>query len=144
MEPVISIADVRDAEGILKLQYLFYQTEAEIYDDYAIPPLAQTLENLPAEFETHRILAAKLGDEVAGSARGRLESGACHVGRLIVHPRCQGLGLGTRLMHEIEGCFTEAVRCELFTGHLSKENLRLYERLRYSEFRREEPKSKTG
>ena len=37
MELPIEQACVRDAERILKLQYLCYQTEAELYDDYAIP-----------------------------------------------------------------------------------------------------------
>lgn len=138
MEIIITDAGVRDAERILKLQYLCYQTEAEIYGDYSIPPLAQTLESLLAEYGTHQIFVAKLGDEVVGSVRGRLESGACHIGRLIVHPRFQRRGLGTRLMREIEGRFAGAARYELFTGHLSEDNLRLYERLGYCEFRRED------
>jgi ribosomal protein S18 acetylase RimI-like enzyme len=129
MELTIAAADVRDAGQILDLQYLCYQTEAELYDDYAIPPLTQNLASLLAEYETRQILAAKLADEVVGSVRGRLADDACAIGRLIVHPRVRRRGIGTRLMHEIEKHFSDAVRYELFTGHLSEGNLRLYGRL---------------
>jgi hypothetical protein len=36
----ISPAAVDDAEAILALQRLAYQSEAAIYDDFTIPPLA--------------------------------------------------------------------------------------------------------
>jgi hypothetical protein len=41
-------------------------------------------------------------------------------------------------MREIEASFPDARRYELFTGHLSEGNLRLYRRLGYEEFREEE------
>ena len=34
MDPIILQARVRDAEAILKLQYLCYQTEAALYGNY--------------------------------------------------------------------------------------------------------------
>jgi hypothetical protein len=40
-------------------------------------------------------------------------------------------------MREIEASFPEAERYELFAGHLSEGNLRLYRRLGYEEFREE-------
>jgi ribosomal protein S18 acetylase RimI-like enzyme len=135
--PAIKPARFVDAEQILKLQHLCYQTEAELYGDWQIPPLTQTLQSLHAEYETHRLLTAYLGSEVVGSVRGRLIDGTCHIGRLIVHPRLQRRGLGTRLMRAIEEDFTAADRYELFTGHLSENNLRLYRRLGYTGFREE-------
>jgi ribosomal protein S18 acetylase RimI-like enzyme len=138
MDLIIEPAHVREAQQILKLQYLCYQAEAELYDDYTIPPLTQTLWSLLGEYDTHRVLAARLGDEVVGSVRGRLVDGTCHIGRLIVHPRIQGRGLGTRLTRAIEEYFPAADRYVLFTGHLSEVNLRLYNKLGYTEFRKEE------
>jgi ribosomal protein S18 acetylase RimI-like enzyme len=135
--PIIRSARACDAERILKLQYLCYQTEAKLYEDYAIPPLAQTLGSLLGEYDTHEILAARRGNEVVGSVRGRLVDGTCHIGRLIVHPRLQRRGLGARLMYTIEEYFASTDRYELFTGHLSEANLHLYRRLGYSEVRRE-------
>ncbi|MCA1731412.1 MAG: GNAT family N-acetyltransferase [Actinobacteria bacterium] len=134
---VVEPARAHDAEQILELQYLCYRTEAELYDDYAIPPLTQTLGSLLGEYDTHQVLAARLKDEVVGSVRGRLDEGTCHIGRLIVNPRLQRRGLGTRLMRAIEEHFATAERYELFTGHLSEVNLRLYRGLGYTEFRKE-------
>lgn len=57
--------------------------------------------------------------------------------RLIVHPDHQGRGLGTALMHRLEGAFPEARRAELFTGQQSERNIHLYERLGYRIFRQE-------
>jgi ribosomal protein S18 acetylase RimI-like enzyme len=135
METRIVPARVRDAEAILKLQYLCYQTEAALYDDYTIAPLVQSLADLLAEYDTHRILVIRYGEEVVGSVRGQLVDGTCHIGRLCVHPRLQGQGLGTQLMHIIETDFIEAKRYELFTGHRSEQNLHLYHRLGYTDFR---------
>jgi ribosomal protein S18 acetylase RimI-like enzyme len=135
VELSIEPACAGDAEQILKLQYLCYQTEAALYHGWAIPPLAQALGDLLSEYDDHTVLVARLGDEVVGSVRARLQEGTCHVGRLIGHPRLQRRGLGTRLMREIEACFPEAERYELFTGHLSEGNLRLYSNLGYQRFR---------
>ena len=133
----IAPARVDEAGQILKLQRLSYRTEAALYDDWTLPPLTQTLRELLEQYDDHAILAARLGDEVVGSVRARLKDGTCYVGRLVVHPRLQRRGLGTRLMREIEASFPAARRYELFTGHLSEGNRRLYRRLGYQEFREE-------
>ncbi len=137
LQPTIGPAERREAEQVLALQLLCYQSEAALYDDWTIPPLTQTLFDLIQEYDTHRILVARLGDEVVGSVRGRLRDQTCHVGRLIVHPRLQRRGLGGRLLGTIECVFSEATRCELFTGDRSEHNLRLYLRHGYRECRRE-------
>ncbi len=135
MELSIEPARVGDAEQILKLQYLCYQTEAVLYHDRAIPPLTQTLRDLLSEYDGHTVLVARLGDEVVSSVRARLQDRTWHVGRLIVHPRLQRRGLGTRLVRKIEACFPKAERYELFTEHLSEGNLGLYSNLGYQQFR---------
>jgi ribosomal protein S18 acetylase RimI-like enzyme len=137
MEPIILPARVREAEAILKLQYLCYQTEAALYDDYTIAPLTQSLTDLLCEYDTHALLVARFGEEIVGSVRGQQRSETCYIGRLIVHPRFQRRGLGTRLMHAIEEHFGHAARYELFTGHQSEDNLRLYRKLGYTRFREE-------
>jgi hypothetical protein len=48
MEHLVVPARVRDAEALLKLQYLCYQTEAALYSDYTIAPLVQSLAELLA------------------------------------------------------------------------------------------------
>lgn len=137
MEPIILQARVRDAEALLKLQYFCYQTEAALYEDYTIAPLTQSLTDLLSEYDTHSILVARLGEEIVGSVRGQLCEATCHIGSLIVHPRLQGRGLGTKLMYAMEEHFSNATRYELFTGYRSEGNLHLYRKLGYTLFREE-------
>ncbi|MFC5803746.1 GNAT family N-acetyltransferase [Streptomyces formicae] len=130
MSVTISAATAQDAEAILKLQYLCYQTEAELYGDYGIEPLTQTLDDLRAELGRGHALVARLGDEVIASVRGEIDqAGTARIAKLIVHPRMQRHGLGGRLLDAIEAHFAgdpAAKRFQLFTGHRSEGNLRLY------------------
>ena len=57
--------------------------------------------------------------------------------RLIVHPDCRRRGIGTALLGYVELAFPDAKRFELFTGHRSEDNIRLYERVGYRTFRQE-------
>jgi ribosomal protein S18 acetylase RimI-like enzyme len=128
---VISQATSADATEILDLQKLAYQSEAAIYQNYTIEPLMQTLAEITAEMQSRLFLKAVADGAILGSVRGHLEQGTCYIGRLIVHPAYQNRGLGTTLMREIEGCFPQAERYELFTGHRSERNLYLYRKLGY-------------
>jgi GNAT superfamily N-acetyltransferase len=58
--------------------------------------------------------------------------------RLAVAPNKQGCGVGTALMRAAETRFPAANRFELFTGHKSAKNLRLYQKLGYREFKRKQ------
>jgi ribosomal protein S18 acetylase RimI-like enzyme len=137
MSVTISTASHEDAENILKLQYLCYQREAELYNDYTIEPLTQTLAELRDELGDGCVLVAKLGSEVVGSVRGTVDDdGTARIGKLIVHPRMQRHGLGGRLLGAIEDRLAaerEAKRFRLFTGHRNEGNLRLYRRLGYAQ-----------
>ncbi|MGW4380771.1 GNAT family N-acetyltransferase [Kitasatospora sp. NPDC004531] len=136
MSVIIAAARPDEAEQILKLQYLGYQSEAELYSDWSLEPLTQSLESLRAELADHRVLVARLGEEVVGTARGWVdENGVGQIGRLVVHPRMQRHGLGRRLLTALEEQLVEdgaSGGFELFTGHRSN-SLRLYRRLGYRE-----------
>ncbi|WP_128378344.1 GNAT family N-acetyltransferase [Streptomyces cavernae] len=136
MSVTISAATERDAEQILKLQFLCYQSEAELYGDYSIEPLTQPLDSLKGELESGTVLVARLGAEVVASVRGAVDAdGTARIDKLIVHPRMQGHGLGGRLLAAIEERLrTEgaAKRFQLFTGHRSEHNLRLYRKHGYA------------
>lgn len=137
MSVTISAATEGDAEKILKLQYLCYQAEAELYGDYGIEPLTQTLDALRAELAQGTVLVARLGEEIVGSVRGMMDTDStARIGKLIVHPRLQRHGLGGRLLRAIEerlAAEKEAKRYRLFTGHRSEVNLRLYRKLGYEQ-----------
>jgi ribosomal protein S18 acetylase RimI-like enzyme len=143
MSVTISTADDSDAEKILKLQYLCYQGEAELYGDYTIEPLTQTLGQLQAELSEGVVLVARLGPEVVGSVRGAVDDdGTARIGKLIVHPRLQRHGLGGRLLAALEVRLAEeaeAKRYRLFTGHRSQVNLRMYRKLGYEQVGAAEP-----
>ena len=130
-------AGVEDAAVILDLQKRAYQSEAEIYGEYTIPPLTQTLEQLEADFESQSFLKATLDGQIVGSVRAMLAGDSCLTGRLIVAPAFQNRGIGTRLLKEIEQLFPGAKRFELFTGERSERNLYLYRREGYRPFRSE-------
>ncbi|MET9960128.1 GNAT family N-acetyltransferase [Streptomyces sp. NPDC006326] len=135
MSVTISAAAAEDTEQILKLQYLAFQREAELYGNYRIQPLTQTLDSLKAELATDTVLVARLGDEVVGTVRGNVdEDGTGRIAKLCVHPRLQGHGLGARLLSAVEEALTGhggPTRFRLHTGHKSESNLRLYRKAGY-------------
>jgi ribosomal protein S18 acetylase RimI-like enzyme len=136
MSVTTSVATEDDAERILKLQYLCYQGEAELYGDWAIEPLTESLESVRSELKDRHMLVARLGDEVVGAVRGWVdEDGVGRIGRLCVHPRMQRHGLGTRLVRAMEALLAATEprprSFRLCAGHRSVGNLRLYQRLGY-------------
>ncbi|MGC9396568.1 MAG: GNAT family N-acetyltransferase [Anaerolineae bacterium] len=127
-----------DLEVILSLQKLAYRSEAERYNDFSLPPLLQTLEEIQADFAQMAFFKAAAGERIVGSVRGYVKDGTCYIGRLIVHPDVQNRGIGTRLMQTLEQHFNVARRFELFTGHKSEQALHLYHKLGYREFKRQD------
>ncbi|WP_367040072.1 GNAT family N-acetyltransferase [Streptomyces sp. Je 1-332] len=136
MSVTISEAGGQDAEKILKLQYLCYQSEAELYGDYSIEPLTQSLDSIKDELTAGSVLVARLGDEVVASVRGTVDAdGTARINKLIVHPRLQRHGLGGRLLDAIEGRLGAGgtTKCfQLYTGHRSEQNLQLYRKHGYA------------
>jgi ribosomal protein S18 acetylase RimI-like enzyme len=128
----ISVASVFDAEAVLALQRLAYESEARLYGDWTIPPLTQTIESLRDEIATSVVLKATAEERLVGSVRARVTSGVCAIGRLIVHPDFQRRGLGSKLLQDVEARFPGAARFELFTGSRSEANVRLYQRHGYT------------
>jgi phosphoribosylanthranilate isomerase len=133
----IEVACREDLPEILELQKLAFQGEAALNNDFTIPPLVQTLEQIEQEFAGRTFLKALHAGELVGSVRANLEEGTCYIGRLIVHPQRQNLGIGTQLMDAIETHFAGARRYELFTSEHSLRNLYLYQKLDYRIFRQE-------
>jgi ribosomal protein S18 acetylase RimI-like enzyme len=128
----IQPAAATDATQILALQTLAYESEARLYEDWTIPPLTQTLESLLSQIRNETVLKALDAQLIVGSVRATVSDNVCQIGRLMVHPSHQGLGIGTALMQAIEARFPAVSGFELFTGNRSEANIRLYVRLGYA------------
>lgn len=124
-----------DAGEVLTLQRAAYVSEARLYGDPELPPLVQSLAELARELEGPA-LGLRLGTRLVAAVRWSVAGDVARIGRLVVAPDLQGRGLGTSLLREAEEA-SGARRFELFTGHLSEANLRLYRREGYVEDRRE-------
>jgi ribosomal protein S18 acetylase RimI-like enzyme len=132
----IIAAKIGDAEKILSIQKLAYRSEAELYGDFNIEPLKQTVNDVEKAFEDYLILKYIEDGELVGSVRAFQKDGTCHIGKLMVHPDFQNKGIGKALMKEIESRFNTE-RFELFTGSKSEKNIRFYEKLGYPGFKTE-------
>ncbi|MEV0389979.1 GNAT family N-acetyltransferase [Nonomuraea sp. NPDC050643] len=134
---MIERAAAADAGEILTLQRAAYVAEAQLYGDPFIPPLVESLEQIRKIIDTAIVLKALDAGRIVGAVRGQLSGTTCRVGRLVVAPDRQGQGLGTALLRALHEQVPEAEAFDLFTGHLSDGNLRLYRRLGYRETSRE-------
>jgi N-acetylglutamate synthase-like GNAT family acetyltransferase len=136
-EIYIKPAIVSEVQKILDIQKEAYLSEAEIYDDYHIPPLTQTLKEIELDFENHKFYVAKLAGRIVGSVNIKVEGNTGHIGRLIVAPNIQNQGIGSMLMDYVESAHSELEAFELFTGHRSERNLSFYIKRGYQEFKRQ-------
>ena len=121
---------------LLRLQKRCYVSEAAIYNDYAIQPLRQTLEELCTELEQGSVcLVAWQEQTIIGSVRGYVKDATGYIHKLIVAPEYQNQGIGKQLMYQMETALAPVTRYELFTGSKSVKNLLLYQKLGYRAFR---------
>lgn len=132
---MIERAGVEDAEAILTMQKESYVSQAEIYNDYSLLPLVETLEETKKDIEKRIILKALVEGRIVGAVRVLVEGDTCYIGKLCVHPDFQKQGIGRKLIYEVEKTFTSAKRFELFAGTKSLDNIRLYEKLGYKKFK---------
>lgn len=111
-----------------------YQSEADLFESRDIPPLKQTLDEIILEYNEGVILKVKIDSSIIGSVRAVLKNDTVYIGKLMVHPDFRRMGIGKKLLLEIEDYFPGR-RYELFTSTRSKDNIRLYESLGYKFFK---------
>lgn len=134
----IETAAVADAEEILALQKLVYQNEAELYNDFSMSPLRQSLEEMREDIRNMVVLKAVMSETIVGSVRARQQAGSAYIGRLVIHPLYQTLGIGHQLLRAIEERFPGVQRFETFTGHKSRRRIHFLETQGYRFVRSEE------
>ena len=133
----IDIASKSDLKEILDLQKEVYVSEAQIYNDFNIPPLTETIDEIEESYKNHVFLKASRDGKVLGSVRAIEIDGVCQIGRLIVKQKHQNQGLGAMLLNEIESRFPNSEIYELFTGDKSEKNLYLYQKCGYQVVRQQ-------
>ena len=140
MQYIIQKAEAADFPEIFELQHLAYLSEAQIYNDYTIQPLTQSVEEAAVDFQSGLVLKAvsNVDGRIIGSVRAHQVEGSMdsiQIGKLMVHPDFQNQGLGRHLLQAIEAEFAESTRqFELFTGAHSEKNITLYEKSGYSKY----------
>ena len=134
----IETASEQDLNHILHLQKKAFHGQALIYNDFNLPTLTQTIDDLKREFKIKTFYKAELDGKIVASVRCFIKDHTLYVEKLIVDPDLQNRGIGTNMMHEIENKYSAFVhRYELSTGHKSARNLHLYKKLGYKEMRQE-------
>lgn len=122
-----------DLPEILDLQKRAFGKVAKLMNNFELPPLLQTIEEIQKENKIGIILKY-LSDKnrIIGSVRGFLDkNNICHIGKLIVDPDFQNKGIGKTLMHEIEKYFPTCDKFTLFTGDETPNTLHLYKKIGY-------------
>ena len=143
----IQPARQQDLPEILAVQRAAFEAEAQLVNDWNIPPLTQTLDELADDLRKGIMLMAVNEDgKIVGTVRGHKAPDGFYIGRLAVLPQWQGRGMGSALLEAIidlaqttpktaEQVQTCANRLVLFTSTKSERNLRLYERFGFKPFK---------
>ncbi|KOX32579.1 FMN reductase [Saccharothrix sp. NRRL B-16348] len=124
--------DAADAAELVVLQRCCWVPEAIANEDWDLPALHETGDDVRAWAESWKVWCAHLDGRLVGAVRARLDGDAWDIGRLMVAPDLAGRGLGTWLLRFAEEQAPAEVRSfRLHTGARSHRNLALYERSGY-------------
>ena len=132
----IEVAHLSDAAEILALQKQVYLAEANLHDDYSIPPLHQSMQSVEDEFRKGIVLKLVRAGRIIASVRAFQQEQTCFISKLIVDQAYQNQGLGRQLISQAEHYHPDVHRFEMSTGHKSTKSMYLYQRLGYEEFSR--------
>ena len=127
----IFLALQEDFAEILEIQKKAFYSEAELYQNFNIQPLTQTLEEMMDECNEKVVLKAVVDGKIVGSIRANAHEDGCWLNKLIVLPDYQKRGIGEKLLREVEKYFPEAKKSTLGTGANSESNIRLYQKVGY-------------
>ena len=127
------------AGELLTLQQAAYLTEARAHQNFELPPLLDTLDDIRAALADPSITVwgFRDGGRLVAAVRMRVAGSVGEVGRLIVAPDRQGEGLGTALLTAAEDATPPEVSVfRLCTGERSAGPRYLYGKLGYRETHR--------
>ena len=124
---IIRKASKDELPEILALQKKAFYSEAVFYNDFSIPPLNQSFEEIITEFDEKEFLVTEIDNKIIGSVRYKSSNKIGYIGKLIVSPQHQNKGIGRALMFEAEKQLAHCSKIEIFTGQQSLKNIQLYQ-----------------
>jgi len=127
----IRSAQVADAIFMRDLQQRAFAEEARRCGTREIPPLLEDLPAIVRDVEHQIALVAARDGTVIGCVRAVRGEEAFTVRALVVHPTCQGQGIGSTLMKALEAAIPAPARIELTTNTAMEGNVPFYERHGY-------------
>ncbi len=129
---MVSRAAPQDLAEILNVQKQAFLPVAAKTNQFDLPPLMQTQEEIEVEFGRRVFLKYVLGGRIVGSVRAHLDSGGlCQIGKLVVLPEHQNQGIGKQLMQAVHAAFLDCAGYELFTAEDNAATVSFYTKLGY-------------
>jgi ribosomal protein S18 acetylase RimI-like enzyme len=132
-------AKVEDAAAMRELQQIAFAEEGRRSGTRDIPPLQEQVESIVQHVKEQVALVAVKHETLVGSVRGVKGEHGYVVRALIVHPTCQGEGIGSRLLQALESALAKPTRVDLTTNTLMQDNVPFYEKHGYKVEDRTEP-----
>jgi ribosomal protein S18 acetylase RimI-like enzyme len=124
-------AKLADAAAMHELQQLAFAEEGRRSGTREIPPLLEDLASIMQHIEHQIALVAARDETVVGCVRGVVGEHAFTIRGLIVHPSCQGQGVGSTLLKALEAALPASTRIDLITNTVMEGNVPFYERHGY-------------
>ena len=132
-------AKIQDAAAMHALQKLAFEEEGRRSGTWDIPPLIEDVTSIVRHIENEVAIVAVRNEELVGSVRGVSGDHGWVIRALIVHPECQGQGLGSTLLKALEAKLPAPVRVDLTTNTLMERNVAFYEKHGYTVHSRTTP-----
>ena len=124
-------AKVEDSAAMHALQQLAFAEEGRRCGTRDIPPLTEEVAAIANHIAHELALVAVRDGTLVAGVRGVSTEDGYFIRALIVHPSCQGEGLGSRLLKSLEAKLPKPTRVDLTTNTLMEGNVSFYEKHGY-------------
>ena len=131
----IAPAVAADIGELYELQLLAFESEAEMIGSREVPALQESREENATDFANWQVLKM-LNEEnkIIAAIRYRIDGNIVEVGRVMTHPDYRRQGLAQILLDEVDKAYPDNIK-ELYTCTKSWTNIRLYEKMGYTNHR---------
>lgn len=126
-------ANVQEASALQYIEQAAFKEDIDRYGDRPDCPANESLESLVYKIQKYDYYAIYENDKCIGGADIRISSDStkCRLARIYLDPRYQNLGIGKKVMLELESYYPSVTSWSLDTPHLNLRNHHFYESLGY-------------